>query len=485
MPAPAALRVATQPPYSATVGAALSTTPVVQLVDAQGRSVSLPNVAVTVAMTGGGGSLAGTTTHVSDAAGRVSFPGLSFAGLAAGSRGLTFMSPGLASAASNAIQVHAGPAAQISAASSQSQTGTAYRPAAYPPAALVQDSHGNPVPSTTVTFVVTLGGGSLTGATATTGSSGVARVTSWTFGGAGDQEVRAAATGLTGSPVVFRAAAQATDTRYRITLRYLTDPPASQRQAFEDARARLEQVVTGDLPDITVNIAATSWCGNTPLSETVDDLLIFVQVASIDGPGNILGQAAPCFVRSSSRLPVVGFMRFDSDDLAMLESQGTLGSVILHEMMHVVGFGTIWREAAIGLLTGAGTTDPYFTGSGARDAFLNHNGGSLYAGIPVPVENTGGTGTADGHWRETIFHGELMTGWISVGSTSPMSRTTISSLGDIGYAVDVSQADPFDLASAVRLDADAAAVNLGGDVLMLPVHEVDERTGLTRPVPSR
>jgi hypothetical protein len=175
-------------------------------------------------------------------------------------------------------------------------------------------------------------------------------------------------------------------------------------------------------------------------------------------------------------------MRFDSDDLAMLESQGTLGSVILHEMVHVVGFGTIWRESAIALLTGAGTTDPYFTGAGARDSFLNHDGGSLYAGTPVPVESTGGAGTADSHWRETVFRRELMTGWISIGTTAPMSRTTISSLGDIGYSVDVSQADPFDLASAFRLLGDTPAVNLIGDVLEVPLHEIDEVSGATRPV---
>jgi hypothetical protein len=100
----------------------------------------------------------------------------------------------------------------------------------------------------------------------------------------------------------------------------------------------------------------------------------------------------------------------------------------------------------------------------------------------VPVENTGGTGTADGHWRETVFRSELMTGWISVGSAAPMSRTTISSLGDIGYSVDVSQADPFDLASAIRLPGDAPTVNMVGDVLALPLHEIDEVSGATRPV---
>ncbi len=77
-----------------------------------------------------------------------------------------------------------------------------------------------------------------------------------------------------------------------------------------------------------------------------------------------------------------------------------------------------------------------------------------------------------------------MTGWISIGSTAPMSRTTISSLGDIGYTVDVTQADPFDLASAVRLEGEPAALNLVGDALVLPLQEIDEVSGETRPVRS-
>ena len=35
-------------------------------------------------------------------------------------------------------------------------------------------------------------------------------------------------------------------------------------------------------------------------------------------------------------------MQFDSADLASLEAQGQLVNVILHEMGHVLGLGTIW-----------------------------------------------------------------------------------------------------------------------------------------------
>lgn len=93
------------------------------------------------------------------------------------------------------------------------------------------------------------------------------------------------------------------------------------------------------------------------------------------------------------------------------------------------------------MLDGAGTTNPLFTGNQAATEY-----GELRGDVgprPVPVENTGGPGTADGHWREGIFRNELMTGFVSTAG-NPLSRTTVASLADIGYQVDLDAADPFD-----------------------------------------
>ena len=134
-------------------------------------------------------------------------------------------------------------------------------------------------------------------------------------------------------------------------------------------------------------------------------------------------------------LPVYGAMRFDSADVANLEAGGQLETVILHEMGHVLGIGTVWGLR----VSGRGTSNPVFTGLTARGAWDAVVGGS---GESVPVANTGGPGTADAHWRESVFGNELMTGYLDSGS-NPLSAITVGSLSDIGYGVELGASDPF------------------------------------------
>src|SRR5205823_11120895 len=132
--------------------------------------------------------------------------------------------------------------------------------------------------------------------------------------------------------------------------------------------------IVGDLPDIdfsTVNGGAgqdLSGCGiaGIILHEPVDDIIIYATVTPIDGPGKILASAGQCLRRTSNFQTLVGVMRFDADDIAGLVSTGRLNDVVLHEMMHTLGFGTSWNSnnstprPGGNLLTGAGTTDPRF-----------------------------------------------------------------------------------------------------------------------------
>jgi hypothetical protein len=171
-------------------------------------------------------------------------------------------------------------------------------------------------------------------------------------------------------------------------------------------------------------------------------------------------------------------MTFDVADVNNLEAGGGLNAVILHEMGHVMGIGTLWQY--LGLLqnpSSAGSVlDTYFTGAQALVGF-NAIGGSTYTGgQKVPVENTGGAGTRNGHWRESVLANELMTGFLNNGTNNPLSVLTVRSLTDLGYTVNVAAADAFSLTLSLR-DADAATerLRLINDLYTGPLFTVDRQ----------
>jgi len=139
--------------------------------------------------------------------------------------------------------------------------------------------------------------------------------------------------------------------------------------------------------------------------------------------------------------------------------------VITHEMGHVIGIGTVWKLK--NLLKGEGTTNPTFTGKGASKEYGTLLGGKAR---PVPVENMGGPGTRDSHWREAVFHNELMTGFVAAAG-NPMSRMTVASLADMGYVVDLTKAEPYGRRNLTEL-AEAgmlmSSLSAGEDGMVLP-----------------
>ena len=76
------------------------------------------------------------------------------------------------------------------------------------PSVIVRDSGGAPVPGVTVNFAVRFGGGSVTPSVVTTGTDGIARVTSWTLGTTvGADTLRASVVGAVPESVFFHAEA--------------------------------------------------------------------------------------------------------------------------------------------------------------------------------------------------------------------------------------------------------------------------------------
>src|SRR5690606_16553524 len=106
--------------------------------------------------------------------------------------------------------------------------------------------------------------------------------------------------------------------------------------------------------------------------------LIFVRVVDMDGYGNVLARAGPCFIRGQSGLPLVGLIELDRADLG--RDQQTILDVVTHEMGHVLGIGTLWSFRS--LAHDRDGDDPLFRGAAAQSAYQELGG----ANALVPLE---------------------------------------------------------------------------------------------------
>lgn len=248
-------------------------------------------------------------------------------------------------------------------------------------------------------------------------------------------------------PFIARAA-----TDYHIELVFTTDPTPEQYAVFDKARRRWEGVILNALPAVEGSLADyAESCGYVVEDRWVhtEGLTLFIELGPIDGPNKTLGRAGPCLLRAADNSPVFGGMTLDTADLDLLQSRGYLESVILHEMGHVLGIGTVWGHLdllANPSIPDADGADTHFRGDHAKVAFEGLLGAFDYTdGQIVPVANQGVRGSSDGHWREDVLGNELMTPTLTGRESAlPLSMLTIASLADLGfYETNARVADPF------------------------------------------
>jgi hypothetical protein len=347
-----------------------------------------------------------------------------------------------------------GPPAQLVVTAGDNQSALANTEVPQPIRVQVQDADGDALGAgLDVTFTVVNGGGAIVGPiTVTTDATGTVTAPGWRLGKSAVPQIMRAAHGS----ITWDVVATVT-TQYNIVVRFFGDPISTENQAFfENAAARLEAIITGDVVDATTNntdLSSQQACGQPGLptvTETVDDIVIYAAITAIDGSGSVLGQASPCLGRSTPTMVAYGYMKFDVADFGSIANKQ---EVILHEMLHVLGSGTIW-EIDRALITGKGGADPRFVGPLARDACIAL-GGPVTCATSVPLENTGNTGTRDFHWRDATFGTELMTGFYNTGANQ-LSSMTIASMADLGFVVNMAADDPYTFAGPMQLGRLAA-----------------------------
>jgi hypothetical protein len=251
---------------------------------------------------------------------------------------------------------------------------------------------------------------------------------------------------------------------------------SSFKPAFTDASEFWNNVILRGSGGFTFSSTtnAARFCGvdfEYKAGEKINGLDIFAVVEPIDGPGSILGAAGPCALVGN--FPILGIMRFDSADAQGLLNGGSFGEVIVHEMGHVIGIGTLWsslvRNPCPTNTNRPCTTNPTYVGRNGLDGYADIGGtGSL------PVANTGGAGTLNGHWRESFFVNELMTGFLNSGTRNPLSIMTVKSLLDLGYATNINSAEPYFIPSEFQRPVRSEEVEMVGDTLIFELRQLEE-----------
>ncbi|WP_170774473.1 leishmanolysin-related zinc metalloendopeptidase [Ruegeria lacuscaerulensis] len=224
--------------------------------------------------------------------------------------------------------------------------------------------------------------------------------------------------------------------QYNIEVRFVGDWPEDLKSVFIASANYLASLVDGDIED------AVDGEGNL-----YDDLVIMADLDAIDGEGGVLGQAGPTAIRSDTGLPALGEMTFDEADALAYHDAGQFDDIVLHEMMHVMGLGTLWDYYGLvsTVVDDNGTRRPtddivtsVYTGDAANSAYVGYFTEDDF----LFVETDGGSGTAGGHWDEEEYQDELMTGYIgyvaddgSYDATNYLSDWSVASLEDLGYVL--------------------------------------------------
>ena len=265
----------------------------------------------------------------------------------------------------------------------------------------------------------------------------------------------------------------------------------SQDEIVRDAARRWESVIARGAAEVDfggVNAVPANQCfpGQPAVTSRVDDLRVWVLIDSIDGVGGGIARSGPCRWRVSLfpasdtiyKETALGAILLDEADVTRMEANGLLLPVVVHEMAHVLGFGTGWEEHRLlrnpSLPANLGA-DTHFTGRLAAAAFAAA-GGAGYTGAGVPVENRSEEGSSDRHWRESVFGDELMTPF--VGGGHALSLITIESLADMGYGVDITRAEFYTLPGAGAPGSASPSgprVHLGDDIARWPIVLVDQK----------
>lgn len=228
-------------------------------------------------------------------------------------------------------------------------------------------------------------------------------------------------------------------------------------ELFVRAASAWQSIISGDVLDFAVPRGKEVNClmdfnGDVKMKcSFIDDIMIGYAISPIDGQGNVLGSGKPLLPRGTNwpankGLPITGWMEFDTIDFDLSVGRGHAYALVMHEMGHVLGFGTLlWQT--LSLMSPSNCAYLSETGDVPNPRFLGKASTAALSKIRYtntsypPIESSYGPGTACSHWSERYMRHELMTGLMSSTTENTLSYLTVAAFQDMGYTVNF--ASPF------------------------------------------
>jgi adhesin/invasin len=323
----------------------------------------VPNVAVTFAVTAGGGQLQGAT-QTTNAQGVATVTSWRL-GAATGTNTVTATVTGLTPVTFTATAT-AGAPVQVQKTAGDNQTAQVNRPVPVAPTVRVLDAGGNGVAGVAVTFAVESGGGSAVVANAVTAADGRASIGAWILGPApGDNTLSATVTGL--APVTFLATATGGTAVTMQPLSLVTQNGVAGQNATSPPSVVVRDALGNPVAGVTVNFTVTAGSGTLQGAQQVTNANGIATVTTWTF-GTVAGLNT--VIASSTGLANVFF-----------NGQGIGGIPVTFAV--TAGGGTLAGASPVTDAAGVATVTSWTLGAGAAQTITATVGASGVVGNPV------------------------------------------------------------------------------------------------------
>ena len=230
-------------------------------------------------------------------------------------------------------------------------------------------------------------------------------------------------------------------------------PTSAEDNAIATAVSRWERIIINDIEEehVEVEQSAVDALGETPcfaVDRDIDDILVFISIND--------NQETPfvshiCTMRSEAPYaPSTAGIWLGSSALEGGAHFDQLEDAVVHELGHALGLRAtawnldidndgVWERNMLPGMSDCGNSQVHYVGPLANAVFHDMGGSGQ-----IPMEDGGSGGTACEHWDSDTFAGEVMIGYTS-SEPKALSAITVAAIEELGYGVDASAAEPYEL----------------------------------------